>query len=471
MITTDLPAIPQCRLPPWRHQLEAFWTAYDSRGFLLSMWMGTGKTRVAIDLVVNRGHKLTLVLCPKSVIPVWSQQFERHGPPGFPVLLLENGGVAAKAAAVEEFAICLQTRGVPGVLVVNYESAWRKPLSTVLQKLAWGKQLDCLVMDEIHRIKSPPGKASQFCWRLSQVVPYRLGLTGTPMPHSPLDIFAQYRALDASIFGSNYFAFRSRYAILGGYEGRQVVAYKNEADLNQQFRSIAYQAGPEVIELPEALHHEIPCRLEPQAWRVYQQLERELRADVEKGEVTVANALVKLLRLQQITSGYVPVDGGALEYLDHAKIDALADLLEDLGDVEPVVIFCRFRHDLANIEALALGERGYYEISGEHNDLDLWRQSAGGILGVQIQSGGLGIDLTHARYCAYYSLGFSLGDYEQSQARVHRPGQEHTVHYYHLICERTVDEYVYHRLRQRKQVVEGILNMWKWKETNNGQAQ
>ena len=77
---------------------------------------------------------------------------------------------------------------------------------------------------------------------------------------------------------------------------------------------------------------------------------------------------------------------------------------------------------------------------------------------MQIQSGGTGIDLTRAAYCVYLSAGFSLGDYEQSLARVHRPGQERTVFYYHIIARDTVDQRVYDALRDRKQVVEAVLD-------------
>jgi SNF2 family DNA or RNA helicase len=72
-------------------------------------------------------------------------------------------------------------------------------------------------------------------------------------------------------------------------------------------------------------------------------------------------------------------------------------------------------------------------------------------------AGGLGIDLTAARRCVYYSLGFSLGDYEQSLARLHRPGQGHPVTYYHLVAEGTVDRRVYRALSKRRDVVESVL--------------
>ena len=79
------------------------------------------------------------------------------------------------------------------------------------------------------------------------------------------------------------------------------------------------------------------------------------------------------------------------------------------------------------------------------------------MLAVQIQAGGVGVDLTRARYCCFYSPSFSLGDYEQARARVHRPGQTRKVTYIKLIAPDTVDERIYEALSSKKDVVRYVL--------------
>src|SRR5207302_255726 len=81
--------------------------------------------------------------------------------------------------------------------VLNYDSAWRSPFAEWALKQKW----DLVVADEIHRCKAPGGKASRFLARLGKAARFRLGLSGTPMPHSPLDVYAYYRFLDPRIFG------------------------------------------------------------------------------------------------------------------------------------------------------------------------------------------------------------------------------------------------------------------------------
>ena len=98
--------------------------------------------------------------------------------------------------AAEGLKLATARRG-PAIVIVNYESAWRKPLGQWLKDQHW----DLLIMDESHRIKNASGETSRFVSQLSDRSRRRLALTGTPMPHSPLDIYAQYRAIDKSIFG------------------------------------------------------------------------------------------------------------------------------------------------------------------------------------------------------------------------------------------------------------------------------
>jgi SNF2 family DNA or RNA helicase len=214
----------------------------------------------------------------------------------------------------------------------------------------------------------------------------------------------------------------------------------------------------ECLDLPELVHERLTCRLSKKAERIYLDLESDLYAELETGEVTAANALVKLLRLQQLTSGHIKDDDGNVSEVDNAKEALLSDLLSDLGK-EPVVVFTRFVHDLNVVKALASRLKLHYaELSGRKNELQYWKDGFADVIGIQIQAGGVGIDLTRSRYAVYFSVGFSLADYLQSVARLHRPGQEHKVTCYHLVASGTVDEHVYDALSKRREIVESVLD-------------
>ena len=304
------------------------------------------------------------------------------------------------------------------------------------------------------------GITSKWVSKLAPLCKKRLALTGTPMPHSPLDIFAQARSLDPTIFGRSYFRFRLYYAKMGGFGGKQVVGFQNMDHLRERLSEITFQADRSVLDLPDAIHERRIVELSPSARKVYEDLDRDFCAQVLEGAIECSNALVKLLRLAQVTSGLVPVDSDPPELVqvDTEKQKAVADLLEDLPADEPVVIFGRFRSDLDAGHAAAKSlKRDSLELSGRRKELEDWQAGKAPILCVQIQAGGVGVDLTRAAYNFYLSVGFSLGDYEQSLARSHRPGQERTVFYYHILAKDTVDERVYKALQERKNVVESVL--------------
>jgi len=427
---------------------------------MIAAVMGTGKSAMTVYLCVEEGFQLVLILCPLRVVQVWKPQFEMHSTVPFLVVALDDtfSNVKAKRDEAQRKLNLAKARGVPVAIVINYDSAWRPPFAGWALKQKW----DLVVADEIHRCKAPGGKASRYLARLGKVARFRLGLSGTPMPHSPLDVYGYFRFIDATIFGWSYNRFRQHFAVMGGYQNHQVVAYDNLDELNRKFYSVTFACGKDVLDLPPEVHITYTCQLGGEARTIYRSLERDLIAEVRFGEVTAANALVKLLRLQQITGGYIRTDDGHEVQIDSAKMNLLRDVLEDIDPQEAVIVFCRFHKDLEAVNRVAdeTGRRSL-ELSGRMDELKQWQAGEAPVLAVQIDSGGVGVDLTRARYAVYYSLGFSLGSYEQSLARIHRPGQTRPVEYIHLLAQDTVDEQVMAALARRADVVNSVLQQMK----------
>jgi len=453
-IETGQPAIR--RTDAWDHQVEAYRFALPRPATLLEMGMGTGKTKVAIDLAANWGCERVLVLCPKSVMDVWEHEIGVHAAHAPRLLVLHKGSVKKKMEAADQW---LDWAG-PAVIVLNYEAA----RASAFAEWSLAQQWDLVILDESHQGKAPASVTARYLEKLGRRATRRLCLTGTPMPNGPLDIFSQLRFLDPGLFGTSFCWFRDHYATMGGYEEREIVAYRNVDEMQRLMSLITFRCGDEVLDLPPVQDHYRRFDLCAKARKHYNELETELVTEIDAGEVTCANALVRLLRLQQITSGYLAVEGSPPESIDTGKATLLAELLEDIGPDERVVVACKFLHDLDVVRQVAdaLG-RGYGEISGRYNDYRAWK--AGhfdakpcNVLGTQIQAGSLGIDLSEARYAIAYSVGFSLGDWLQWRKRTDRPGQTRGVHYYHLIGRDTVDEAVYGALRKKQQVVEAVLS-------------
>ena len=450
----NLPDIPGLQTSAWPHQRQAFHFAKGLEGAFLAMGMGTGKTLTSIGLITNRPHDRVLIVAPKSVCAVWPWEFKKHSKGEFHIFAPSKGTVRRKVSDTTKQRDLAKAKGLPFILVVNYDAYWMEPMAQWLLSQEW----DQIIYDEVHRIKAPKGKASSFAAKLLKKSKFRLGLTGTLLPHSPLDAFGQFKAIDPSVFGTSFFRFKQRYAEMGGFGGKQVTGYRNQAELNQKIESIAYQVESSVLDLPETIHSFRTCQLTPKTRKLYDELDEAFYAEIDGGEITVANAMVKVLRLQQLTSGYLKTDDGDLVQYGSEKLDMFKELLAEIPEKEPVVVFCRFTSDIGNVkQSCEATGRTCAELSGHENTLAEWQRGEYDCIAVQIRSGGVGVDLTRSCYCVYYSMGHSLGDYEQSLARTHRPGQTKTVRYYHLLSEGTVDPTIYRALQQKKEVIDYIL--------------
>ena len=135
--------------------------------------------------------------------------------------------------------------------------------------------------------------------RIARAARYKLALTGTPITNSPLDVYGIYRALDPSIFGTSFFAFRNRYAIMGGWENKQVVGYQRVEELAAKIHRIAFRVRKdECLDLPEMVDVYRTCNLEPKA-ALYDQMQESV-AELEAGGQLLRLMYSKLLRLSQL---------------------------------------------------------------------------------------------------------------------------------------------------------------------------
>lgn len=446
----------------WQNQEEAMQFALSHSACMLDMDMGTGKTRVAIDTIFARENCYrVLVVCPKAVVPVWRENLEKFAPNDqWSCWDRQKGSIKTKA---EDLKNWLKIPAIKQFVIINYDSVWRGDLGNLV--LRSGFQV--VVLDESHRAKAAGSKVSKFLALLGKRVHYKMCLSGTPMANSPLDVYGQYRFLDPSIFGTNHYLFLQEYAIMGGPERRFIVGFKNQRKLNEKFRSIAYSCKmsdiANKIKLPDALPETRRLVSLPAAdMRTMKELNREFVAECGSGHVVVNNVLTKLVRLQQITSGFCYTQENVLldkelQELNTAKEDTLADMLEDLDPRENVVVFCIFRHDLEAIHRAAKkNKRECFELSGSENTLDEWKSTEGAVIAVQIQAGSEGIDMTKANHAVYFSIPHSLAMYNQSRARLYRPGQTRPVSFCHLLAEGTIDEALYKSLIKKEDVIESI---------------
>lgn len=397
-----------------------------------------------------------LIVAPLSILGVWETEFAQFAAFDYALAVL-TGDSAKKADTLRHMnGTALQ------VAVVNYESAWRME-----QELSvWGP--DLIVCDEGHKIKTHNISASKAMHRLSAKAGYRLLLTGTLITNKAIDVFSPYKFLNPAIFGTSFYAFRSRYFDMVGYGNHTPVLKKSmEAELSARLHSIAYRAAKaDCLDLPETTDIIRQVELEPAARKIYRSLVKENFAELASGEVTAPNVLTRLLRLSQLTGGFLGNDeNAAVQQISSAKLSAMEDILESaVAEGQKLVIIARF---LPEIRAICkeLDGRGlrYACITGEvqdraaqvaqfQNDPDV------PVFVGQIATAGLGLTLTAASTMVFYSLDYSMSNYEQAKARIHRVGQRNPCTYIHLIAKGTVDEKVLTALRNKADLAKALVD-------------
>lgn len=436
----------------WGHQEEAVSLAYLQPSFLFAMDMGTGKTLAALKLVERLGCRRVLVCMPKSVEAVWNKALQDHG----------NLWAASNCCnlSIADAATTIQRGGVNFDEVCCFDTInYEKLVDPALQKVLLSVGYDMVIADEAHRIKSHNSKASKFLAKLAKKTGYRLALTGTPWHNKPTDIYGQMRFLDDTVFGANWHNFRTQYEKLrplkqpGVY---QTVGFKNLEELQEKTAPYMYLVkADDVQDLPDVVENVIPVRLSSSASTVYNTLYSDAVVTWRGQVMSTPNVMVKMMRASQIAGGWFCPDDGPEMLIDEEKINVLQDYVSDLDlTVEPVVIFARFTNEVRRIQK-AFGDDALI-LDGEINQLASWQAGDAPILVVQYRAGSEGIDLTRARYVFYYSHEYSLGQYQQSRKRVHRPGQSRRVFIYHLIATGTVDEVVYSALQKKEDVVTSL---------------
>jgi len=405
----------------------------------------------------NAGRiRRVLIVAPLSILGVWQDEFNNFADFDYNLAVL-TGTSAKKIDTLRHLnGSALQ------VAVINYESAWR------LEKELTAWNPDLIIADEGHKIKTHNISASKAMHRLGARARYRLLLTGTPVTNKAIDVFSQYKFLNPAIFGQSFYAFRNRYFDMVGYGNHTPVLKKSmERELTEKIHSIAYRATKaECLDLPETTDIIRKVELEPQAMLLYRNLVKDSYAELSEGEVTITNVLTKLLRLSQLTGGFLGSDDSSkAEQVSTAKLKVLEDIIDSaLEENKKLVVIARFNPEI-NAICRMLDKKGvrYSLLTGSVKDRDEQVAQFQNYPDVpvfvgQIATAGLGITLTAASTMVFYSLDYSMSNFEQTKARIHRAGQRVPCTYIYLTAAGTVDEKVLKALKNKANLAKSLVD-------------
>lgn len=433
--------------------------------------MGCGKTLTTIAVagaLYNLGKiDRVLVVAPTSVCSVWPHDLNQFATfPWEARVLLGDKKKRLKALNELENWPFKALR----IAVINYESTHREG---IFEALAAYKP-DLIVCDESQRIKNPSAAQSKALHKLGDAAPFRMILSGTPVQNNAEDLYSQYRFLDPAVYGANFYAFKNRYCIMGGYGQHQIVGYRNMDELVEKEHSVAYRVTKEeCLDLPQQTFINRYVQFTDAEQAIYEQLRKSSFLELETGEnVTATTILTMYLRLMQLTGGFLTADESTRpKQVNTAKLDALADIVDDyvVDAGKKLVIFARFRAEIAAIEnLLRLRKIQYGSIYG-----DVLMEERGKIVEdfqtnpdtkvfvAQIQTAGLGITLHAASTAVFYSYDYNYANYAQALARIHRIGQRLPVTYIHLVVDGSIDEKILAALENKEDMAKTVVDSWR----------
>lgn len=433
--------------------------------------MGCGKTLTTIAVagaLYNLGKiDRVLVVAPTSVCSVWPHDLNQFATfPWEARVLLGDKKKRLKALNELENWPFKALR----IAVINYESTHREG---IFEALAAYKP-DLIVCDESQRIKNPSAAQSKALHKLGDAAPFRMILSGTPVQNNAVDLYSQYRFLDPAVYGANFYAFKNRYCIMGGYGQHQIVGYRNMDELVEKEHSVAYRVTKEeCLDLPQQTFINRYVQFTDAEQAIYEQLRKSSFLELETGEnVTATTILTMYLRLMQLTGGFLTADESTRpKQVNTAKLDALADIVDDyvMDAGKKLVIFARFRAEIAAIEnLLRLRKIQYGSIYGdvpmeERGKIveDFQTNPATKVFVAQIQTAGLGITLHAASTAVFYSYDYNYANYAQALARIHRIGQRLPVTYIHLVVDGSIDEKILAALENKEDMAKTVVDSWR----------
>ena len=460
---------------PYAHQLTALEKSWNKENFAYFMEMGTGKTKVLIDNVAMLYDKGkidgALIIAPKGVVKTWyEQELPTHLPDH-----IENVSVLWQPNITktqqEKLDTLFEIDTALHILIMNVEAlSTDKGVKFATKFINSHKTM--MAIDESTTIKTPSARRTKNIIGLGLNAKYKRIMTGSPITKNPLDLYTQCEFLDPWLLDfASYYAFRNRYAEmktmhLRGRSIQVVDKFQNLGELSDVVKQFSYRVLKEdCLDLPPKVFIKRHITLTVDQKRVYEQMKKQAIAHLNGKVTTTMTVLTQLMRLHQITCGYVTADDGTTQQVESNRLNELMSILEDTDG--KVIIWANYQLSVGEIIQKIIKVYGpdsyvhYYGLTPQEDRQDFIRKFQNDpkcrfIIGTP-QTGGYGITLTEANTVIYYSNGYDLEKRLQSEDRAHRIGQKKTVTYIDLIAEDTIDEKIVEALRKKINIASEVM--------------
>jgi hypothetical protein len=472
---------------PYAHQKRALDRVYSLDHCALLMAMRTGKTKVCIDLnsqrFIERKINASVVVCPKSIRKNWQEQIGDNCPVPHSTWLYQPGSSKKAVREYEEWAYS-RTDNMRW-LVFSIESLSQGSAFKTLEKFLLSHSAS-MNIDESSKIKNHKAERTDQCIRMGLYAIYRMIMTGSLITQSVMDAYSQFEFVDTAIIGiGDFYSFRNRYAVMGGYEDKQIIGYQNVEELMANIGPYSFECRITDV-FPDMPLKIGPVKRYVEKTKEQKELLRQIKRErsfklpgmTEADELE--NALEISLRQQQVVGGFMSIttdhpvlkkkDGSPKKVVAYHAVPGanpkMVELLAAIEEIEgPTVIWARYAPEISAIVTELSAKYGADQVAQYWGQIDeeerererlRFQEKKKRFFVSNQMTGGMGLDLSTAEVVIYYSNTFSLIEREQSEERPYGPKIKHSVLYIDLVCEDSIDEHVLASLNEKRNFSEYV---------------
>lgn len=470
----------------FKHQEDGVRFLLERRGSGALIWEpGCAKTRTVLETAkALRQQDPTirfLVVCPLSIIEtVWGQQIREFSE--FTYTNCHDEGFPAPT----------------DFMLINYDSIRLERNAKALHRLLTTQKV-IAILDESSKIKAHDTLTTKTLLRLAPLFAGRIIMSGTPTPNTELEWWPQMNFVQPWVLGSSFNQFKNTFfhwenargqmmnIPQGAFMTREVISKLHKTGCTLQITPASRERmmklispfcsvlkKEECLTLPEEVDMIREVSMTDKQKRAYKDMKEELVAelgDLFEGEgymtpVVAQNGLVKIAKLREITSGFAINDQGhEVDLGSSPKLKELETIADECAG-QQLIIWGNYRWEIRRIaEALskiAPVSTLYGETKDRDRSVEAFMKGDTRFFVANPQSAGHGLNLQHGcSHEVFFSLSYSMEQYEQARGRIHRSGQKNACTFTHLIARDTIDAEILEIVRGKKTAQEVLLGMIK----------
>lgn len=348
------------------------------------------------------------------------------------------------------------------------------------------KKFEKVVVDESTILKGFHGESDRIkggafgkaLMNVARYAPWRVVMSGTPMPNGPMDLWGQFYFLDPDglLLEPSFVDYRTDTydgIKLGRDRGPRTptkwVVKKDAVDRVAsivspiQYRVRLRDVQPDFPPLTQIVRE---VEMSAGQQKHYDDMKKQLKVEINDTRIAISVRLTQLMKLRQITGGFIIDHNDVTHQIDDsAKLEAMDSLIEDeIDHQEKVVIFCEYRWEIETLRDRykhfnAVTIYGGNTTVENHENIKRFKTDPSVRLVIcQPQAAAHGLTFTESHYMIFYSISHSAEFNYQAKARIERTGQKHAMFVYYILCKGSVDSAIYRAIQNKNEAQQALID-------------